>query len=105
MWLKGELAQQAGICQSDAEDSGGKGPWEQTWEVRVELGSFQVEVAFHGSGSASLRCQDTLPCSVPQTLALQTLDQVGSGRPLLRHFLVGEDGSEGFPGFWTCFVE
>lgn len=67
-------------------------------EVRVELGSFQVEVAFHGSRSVS-DARIPYPARFHRPWAPQTLDQVGSGRPLLGHFLVGEDGSEGFPDF------
>lgn len=55
MWLKGELVQQAGICQSDAEDSGGKGPWEQIWEVRVERGSFQWHLMGQGQAVSDAR--------------------------------------------------
>lgn len=54
------------------------------WDTGVDLGirtgaeQVPVEVAFHGPDSS--RRQDTLPCSVPQTLGPQRLDQVGSGR-------------------------
>lgn len=65
----------------------------------ADLGSISGTGQFPGrSGNSWVRVRQS---QMPGYLTL-----LGStDPPLLGHFLVGKDGSEGFPGFWICFVE